>query len=173
MRRIDALFSAPSGEPGEEEALDAGTADRGREEEELEDEAEADDLTGEKETPLHLNVEATPAAVPSPAPGNGGSVLRHVDTADGGGPSPAAVTPELEAFLDREAVSRMQSRVCWKYLEACFKWRLILTYLKERGVEEGSPRAQEVRGLLARNQLRGVEYDSLARRVVRLNYSDL
>lgn len=84
-----------------------------------------------------------------------------------------AVVPELEAFLDREAGARLQSRVCWKYLETCFKWRLIQVYLHEAGVDDNDPRVGQVRALLSQRQLPAVVYDSSARRVVRLNHIDL
>lgn len=112
-----------------------------------------------------------------PGQGEGGADLvmnlaRAAPLALSGGGN-GSVSPALEAFLDREASMRQHGRVNWSNLEACFKWRLIQTYLRGRGVQDVDPVVGELRGLLSSKRLRNVEYDSSERRVLRLNHGDL
>lgn len=92
---------------------------------------------------------------------------------DAGAASGGGMPPELEAFLAREARARMGSRVSWKHLETCFKWRLIERYLEDKGVPVDAPVAGQVRSLLSSKKLCNVEFDAALRRVVRLNHADL
>ena len=79
----------------------------------------------------------------------------------------------LDAFIDQEIARRQRRNVSWKYMEACFKWRMVQQYLQEQGVLAQSPVTGQLRELLRCNKLLRVEYDTHSHRILKLNYGDL
>lgn len=81
---------------------------------------------------------------------------------------------DLDTFIQHEIGQHLSKPLSWRRLESCFKWRRIADYLwEEHGLAEDSAHALEVCALLRKGRLNNVEYDSSARRVLRINHQDM
>jgi len=80
---------------------------------------------------------------------------------------------DIQEYISDDITKRLASpNMTWRKLDLCFKWQMLQAYLSKRGIGEGDPRYEHVRGLLRSGVLLSVEYDSKCQRVSRVNNND-
>lgn len=76
----------------------------------------------------------------------------------------------IDTLIENEITHCLQNR-SWARLDMCFKWRLVSAFLQEQGLAEDmdDTTRDTIRSRIRCNALDGVEYDSQAMKITRMD----